>query len=586
MASVRWRRSLLMLCLVAATVCAYDALTLVSSGTLGLALTPTSDPFVERLTVDRDGPSSRTGLRSGDVLDLRSVSPAERYQWVVNGQERWNRDSVAVIARRDGVVRTVTVTPALSFPHRVPLQKWGIWLGYAAEAWLLSFAVLLAWRRPESLEARVLCLLIASQVLSLRLNSGMLTPWPSLDFILQCVSLLLSIPASGLLATYALLFACPVSKARRALAWSAYGAATFAAVFGLVGAIGAWIGYADPMARTFSGLAAQIVQEPLPHLVAVLSIPAAIIVARGAERARIVWAGGSLCIYFVVKVVALTIIAVAPSLTIAAFAVTDFAVVLVAMGLTYSLLRRRIVDVGFAINRAAVFSAVTGIIIATFVLIEWLVTKWFEGLTHTESVALSGIVALGLGVSIRALHHRVDHVVDSVFFRRRRDDEMAIRNFAEDAVYITDADALLQRTVDVLRAHAHATTVRVLLDDGAGRFGGISENDPVILAVRARRTVVDLSGIKSNIEGDFAFPMIARGRPLGVLVVGRKESNEGYAPDELGSIARAAHAVAGGLEILAARNDRTDAVLAAVADVKEALLAALTAKSAERKGPA
>ena len=39
-------------------------------------------------------------------------------------------------------------------------------------------------------------------------------------------------------------------------------------------------------------------------------------------------------------------------------------------------------------------------------------------------------LALALGLSMRFLHHRVDSFVDSVFFRKRHDNERALRRFA------------------------------------------------------------------------------------------------------------------------------------------------------------
>jgi len=69
---------------------------------------------------------------------------------------------------------------------------------------------------------------------------------------------------------------------------------------------------------------------------------------------------------------------------------------------------------------------------------------------------------------------------------------------------------------------------------------------------------VDLHTIESAIEGEFAYPMVARGQLIGALVVGSKPNSESYAPDEsdaIARIARIAHSVGNALDLLAAKRD-------------------------------
>lgn len=223
-------------------------------------------------------------------------------------------------------------------------------------------------------------------------------------------------------------------------------------------------------------------------------------------------------------------------------------------GYLYAFFSRRLVSVDFIINRAAVFSGVSIVLIGTFVLFEWILTEWLRESSHTTNAMAGAGVALVLGLSVRFVHARVERVVDRVFFRKRYEDEKAIRLLASEAPYITDPEVLLKRTATTLERHAGASFARVVLDDGNGFYGAISENDPAIVRLRATRGVLDLHTVDSELTGELAYPMVARGRLIGVLTVGQRRSGEAYASDESAAIAEAAHSIGAALDVLSAKN--------------------------------
>jgi hypothetical protein len=235
--------------------------------------------------------------------------------------------------------------------------------------------------------------------------------------------------------------------------------------------------------------------------------------------------------------------------------------------LIYAALSRRLLDIGFVLNRAAVFAIVSTIAIGALVAIEWAVSTWLNGLTHSSSVIVGLAVALGLGFSMRYIHGSVDRFVDRVFFHKRHEDETALRHFAHESAYITDRTVLLQRTIEEVRAHTEAMHVTVFEAAESGQYeswagdapvGHVSENDPVIVALRAWHKPVDLHAVRgSAVHGEFAFPMVSRGRLAGVLVCGAKPDGESYAPDESEALLALAHGVGAALDTLALKNDET-----------------------------
>jgi hypothetical protein len=174
-------------------------------------------------------------------------------------------------------------------------------------------------------------------------------------------------------------------------------------------------------------------------------------------------------------------------------------------------------------------------------------------------VLVSGGVALALGLSIRFVHGRVDLLVDRVLFRRRHEDEEALRRFSSEIPYVTDRDILLRRAGQTLEGHTDATSVEIVL-----RF---DDNDPAIVRLRANPQVLDLHGMETALRGDIGFPMTARGQLLGVIVLGARRSGERYAPDDISAISQLATSLGGALDIFTTRDGKDGALERLVASV-------------------
>ena len=554
--SVRWRRFLLCLCafgLIQLAIVVWMSLStngaaagnereFTSPFTVQGAATQT--PFIDRITVATDSSSYRAGLRTGDLADLRPLSAAQRYRWFSGWQPRGQRIDLPVV--RGGEVHRVSL-----LAEYVPLD-WDVWLAFLGLAWMLAFATLIAWRRADSAEARLLVLVL---VLSSIGNGFYPINWDTgsalIDAITSVFGAALYFGGFALFATYAMTFTSPHSLLRRFLAWLSYASATVVALYAISYVLGIWTLTADPTNAWYSGTLPQIVTGVLPLLFPVLCVAVTIAQTRGVQRARLAWSSVPLALYFVAlsALDAVVTVDLGFKYRLLLYA-TNIAIFIAPIGLTYALLSRRVLDITFALNRALVFSGVSVVVVGIFVLVEWVLTEWLGSASRTANLAISAAIALVLGLSVRAIHHYVDRALDSIFFRKRHEDEKAIRTFAHEAAYITDPGTLVARAKEALEVHAGAAFVNFALDDGAGCYSSLSENDPAIVALKTWRKTLDLHTLRTDLRGEFAYPMIARGRMIGVLVVGPKRSGESYAPDESDAIAQLAHAVGGGLDIL------------------------------------
>jgi hypothetical protein len=495
--------------------------------------------------------AAESGIRTGDTLDWSRLSPAARYR--IYYGPRVGEPLVLPIVR-DGVKRDVVVVA-----RRAAGENWTGWLFFLGEIWIALCCVLIAWRRSDGAEARLLIFYLLGVFVVSQGLGDIVTPWPGVDEICLIVKGLIFAPSFAFLALYASCFARPVSAARGALVGLAIVLTALAAVRGIVVRLELWDGSLSPFTPALLVRADPPVRllEGAGLLAVVASLFAALRASRHAERTRLLWGlAGVLPPLIWIFIV----LAAGESISATVFAIVSslwwFATPAI---LSYSLLNRRLLDIGFVINRAAVFTGVSLVVLGTFVLVEWLLTDWLRSAGHTTNVLVSGGVALALGLSIRFVHGRVDLFVDRVFFRRRHEDEEALRTFSREISYVTDRDNLLDRAAQTLERHTDATSVEIALY--------FDDNDPAIVRLRANPQVLDLHGVETKLRGDIGFPMTARGQLLGVILLGSRRSGERYAPDEVSAISQLATSLGAALDIFTTREGRDGAFERLVASV-------------------
>ena len=504
-----WRAILLTLCFGTAVinVIAYFSDGIMASSALGFQVSRTGDPAVVRVdAVDAGAAAEASGLRSGDLIRVRDLPPDKRYRLLTGV---YPHEKIAFAVRRGGV--TIPIDYVAGGP---PGWRWDIWLACFAAFWTLAFAAVIGWRRADLPEARALCVLLALSQLSPQTFPGSwIGPSPLFDAIAGGFSIAATWIWVALFATYASLVARLLSRLRIGLTGLAYASAAALAVFEMVRLVALWNGSLPWVAQADGpGLEHDIWR----HAVHALASPAhgRRLQRPTAERSRVpAWMWRSLTILFVGNGLNFVIPALWPNsqhgiALVSTYALANLGTFIAPLGMTYALLNRRVLDIGFALNRVAIFSGVSIVLVGAFMLFEWALGSWLQQTSHTTSLVVGAAVALLLGFSIRFVHDRVEHVLDRVFFRKRHEDEEAIRRFAREAAYVTDPDILTERTIDVLERHADASFARLALANGNGKYGEVDENDPAIVSLRSWHRRLDLQDVDTQLQGEFAYPMV------------------------------------------------------------------------------
>ena len=228
----------------------------------------------------------------------------------------------------------------------------------------------------------------------------------------------------------------------------------------------------------------------------------------------------------------------------------------IPLGYSYAVLRHRVIDVGFVLDRALAYTLLTTVVVAAFTLTESFAAD--AALGNTESALLKIAVPLVVGLSFNALHKRVERALEAIFFRRRRRAHAALMALAQQADHFESRTALADRTVsEIVRWGAvRGAAIYERIDDSfactarAGNAGvaeAIDPDDPALVEMRTTREHAGIDTTGSALNAGYAFPLFSGGRLDGTLVVEPPAGGEAFTPDEIALFANLASRVAAGL---------------------------------------
>ena len=539
-----WRRALpwLFALALAANCLEIASLTILPwNGETGVDTVPTAQPFMHRVdTVDVTAHSA--GIAVGDIIDTREQLYGNHFANPVVG-----KPFVYFLHRG-----ALTI-PAKVVPKRAPVG-WDQITRLICVFWVLAFALLVMVKGAKNRENDYIALILISLALE---SPPSRTALPDMRVLAPYanVAVLAVVMLTLALAFYGTNVGRPLSRFRRTLLASAIAFIALAAITDAAENLMLLFPVADPASNTFTVFNWLIAPA---YVLSLSGIAAAIPQAPLMERQRLAWVVAGFVPFVVLDTIMNAVVFQASFLSygtmISALNVSMF---FVPAALTYAALSRKLFDIGFVLNRAAVFTGVSAVVVGAFVLLEWALGQWFEGESHATSLAINGGLALVIGVSFRLIHGYVDRAVDTIFFRRRHENETVLRRFAREAAFFTSESALLEHTHAVVLEHSDASSVRVLYATD------VDANDPAVTAMKAWQAPVDLTTRKTVISGDVAFPMLAHGSLIGAMVCGAKVNGEHYAPDEMDTLQTVAHGVGLALDgLMRSEHQGTDILLA------------------------
>ena len=256
-----------------------------------------------------------------------------------------------------------------------------------------------------------------------------------------------------------------------------------------------------------------------------------------------------------------------PAQTTLTFLQLLFSSLLAPLVLAYAILRQRVLDVGFAINRTLVYGVVSAILLAAFGLIEWAVDHVVPVEGREKSAIVDAVIAVGVFLTFHRVRDVVEHAIEGLFFRRWQKAEAQLRQFVKEAAFATRSEPLTRRFASALSEYAEGAEAAVYLlgQDGAyHRCAGdlpsaneaLDPDDPALTAIRAEPRALALDQTQSSLKAALAAPMVNRNEVVGLAVLGPKPSGLDYRPDEVELIGWATRQV--GLDLHALKMERLE----------------------------
>ena len=135
--------------------------------------------------------------------------------------------------------------------------------------------------------------------------------------------------------------------------------------------------------------------------------------------------------------------------------------IVASLAVYYALVHERVVDIRFAIGRAAEYALTTAVVIVVFAILEWAFGQLFEASRIAAYATL--LAAVIAGFSFNAVHSRVDRLIEAIFFSKERDARERLMRVSRALLYANSErlvlEFLLDHPIDALELNSGAIFV-------------------------------------------------------------------------------------------------------------------------------
>ena len=223
------------------------------------------------------------------------------------------------------------------------------------------------------------------------------------------------------------------------------------------------------------------------------------------------------------------------------------------IGLAYAVLRHHVLDFAFAVNRAIVYAALTGLLLLAFYAVEKGAEHYIHLEGETSNAFLDAAIGLALFLAVHKVKHRVDRSVERLLFREWHQREAHLESFTGSAIHFTRERSLCDAYAEALRSFAGGALVGVYVRDDKGDYKRQSGDEGLARSIDADHAVaVSLRASRAAAAGDavrtldacLALPFLSHDGIRGLVLLGaRPPSGASYRPDEVRVLERSAHEV-------------------------------------------
>ena len=235
------------------------------------------------------------------------------------------------------------------------------------------------------------------------------------------------------------------------------------------------------------------------------------------------------------------------------------------VSVAYAIAKHDLFDIDRVVRQSFVYGLLSIIVISGYAAVLLIPARFIPSFAASDNQALVGMgFVLVLAFALDPLRHAVQSIVDRAFYRTRLDYRATIGKLSEVMTTLLDLSQVVTQVTRVVTdaMHLESTTFCLLGEDGGrstlwsrGTNGALRERDadtgPELLAQVCERFPQEFNAgtIPERIDDRNArelartfltethastvLPLVFRGRPIGLLMLGQKRSGQPLASDDI-----------------------------------------------------
>ena len=225
-----------------------------------------------------------------------------------------------------------------------------------------------------------------------------------------------------------------------------------------------------------------------------------------------------------------------------------------------SAVRRLLSRIDRRVLRSLMYLPAMTAVFLLFRVTEWFVEHYFAG-SARQSLAVAFATAIGLALVFQMFHHRVESAVERWLNRHAHARLHELGALAKEVSLIGSAAVLQQRVIDRIEEVMVTVGAAIYLGQADDNFTVVRANgndapreivgdDPVVIQLRLHHRAAAPKASGSRVPVAMLWPMLVRGRVIGMLCVGERRHKESLDEREIHAVGEVASAVGTALAML------------------------------------
>lgn len=230
------------------------------------------------------------------------------------------------------------------------------------------------------------------------------------------------------------------------------------------------------------------------------------------------------------------------------------------VSIAYAIIRHRFLDIEFIVRKGMAYALLSGFVIGLYLLLVVVAGRLLLLVTGSSSQLFTIFATVVIAALFSPAKNRIQDFVDRRYYRRRFSYRQDVRELSRRLVKVLDLDELFRLLVHHLGETMHIRPVAIFWrgsKDGpfqlreASRGDGLPlelpESDEVCDRLASTLQLVDVAALERSLsirgrqlapiwrqlQSEICLPLVERDRLIGILVLGRKDSDEPYTASDI-----------------------------------------------------